>query len=129
MTMTDATKTSLTDLDFSAALTHIKHGELAARAGWNGKDMFVFLVPGSTFMVNRPPLLGIYQSDTQINYHAHIDMKTADGMVVPWMASQSDLLDHDWTILSRRPQEMSPQPTMPLADHPSEDQSGEIKDE
>ena len=27
-----------------------------------------------------------------VNYHAHIDMKTADGTIVPWVASQSDLL-------------------------------------
>jgi len=66
------------------------------RKDWNGKDMFIFLVPDSTFKVNRPPLLGIYPEGTEINYHAHIDMKTADGMVVPWLASQTDILAEDW---------------------------------
>jgi len=37
--------------------------------------MFVFLVPGSVFKVNRAPLLGIYPEGTEINYHAHVDMK------------------------------------------------------
>jgi hypothetical protein len=67
--------------------------------GWNGKRMFLFLVPGSTFKVNRPPLLGIYPEGTEINYHAHIDMRTADGKIVPWLASQTDLLADDWSIV------------------------------
>lgn len=83
-------------LTFSQALEHIKNGVRMQRTGWNGKGMFVFLVPGSTFQVNRPPLLGIYPEGTTINYHAHIDMRTADGTIVPWLASQTDLLANDW---------------------------------
>ena len=85
-------------MTFSEALERIKYGERLARTGWNGKGMFVFLVPGSTFEVNRPPLLGIYPEGTEINYHAHIDMRTADGTVVPWLASQTDLLAEDWEV-------------------------------
>lgn len=87
-------------MDYSDALRHIKAGHKAARAGWNGKGMFVFLVPGSTFRVNRPPLLGIYPEGTEIRYHAHIDMKTADGQVVPWLCSQTDMLAEDWEVVS-----------------------------
>ena len=86
-------------MDFRAALSVIKQGGKVARAGWNGKGMFLFLVPGSTFQVNRPPLLGIYPEGTEINYQPHIDMKTADGTVVPWLASQSDLLAEDWIVV------------------------------
>jgi hypothetical protein len=84
---------------FSVALMALKGGEKIRRRGWNGKDMFLFLVPGSTFKVNRPPLLGIYPPDTEIQYHGHIDMKTAQGYVVPWIASQADLLEEDWEVL------------------------------
>jgi Protein of unknown function (DUF2829) len=86
-------------MDFSAALLALKSGKLVARAGWNGKGMFLFLVPGSRFSVNRPPLLGIYDEGEVVDYHAHIDMKTAQGYVVPWLASQSDLLDEDWEVV------------------------------
>lgn len=86
-------------LNFGEALTAIKEGKKVRRSGWNGKDMFIFLVPGSTFKVNRPPLLGIYPEGTEIQYHGHIDMKTAQGYVVPWLASQADLLDEDWEII------------------------------
>ena len=89
-----------TELSFGLALIALKQGKKVARAGWNGKDMFLFLVPGSTFKVNRAPLLGIYPEGTEINYHAHIDMKTADDKVVPWLASQTDVLADDWYVLA-----------------------------
>ena len=75
------------------------HGKKIARAGWNGKGMFLFLVKGSVFKVNRPPLLGIYPEGTEINYCPHIDMKTADGKVVPWLCSQTDADAEDWEIV------------------------------
>lgn len=83
---------------FGWALEQLKRGERVCRNGWNGKGMFLFLVPGSTFKVNRPPLLGIYPEGTTINYHAHIDMKTATGEIVPWLCSQTDALAEDWTL-------------------------------
>jgi hypothetical protein len=86
-------------VDFSKALTEIKGGRRLARGGWNGKDMFIFLVNGSNFKVSRAPLLGIYPEDTEVSYHSHIDMKTAQGYVVPWLASQVDLLAEDWVIV------------------------------
>jgi hypothetical protein len=86
-------------MDFSEALIMVKAGHKIARKGWNGKDMFLFLAPGSVFKVNRHPLLGIYPEGTEIEYHAHIDMKTAQGYVVPWLASQPDLLTNDWEVV------------------------------
>ena len=86
-------------MDFSFALFALKEGNKIAREGWNGKGMFLFLVQGSTFQVNRAPLLGIYPEGTTVNYQPHIDMKTADNSVVPWVASQSDLLAEDWVLV------------------------------
>lgn len=85
---------------FSVALEELKSGKKVSRAGWNGKGMFVFLVQGSTFKVSRAPLLGIYPEGTEINYHAHIDMRTADGQIVPWLASQTDVLAEDWEVVA-----------------------------
>lgn len=86
-------------MNFGEALERVKQGDRAARLGWNGKGMFIFLVPGSTFQVNRPPLLGIYREGTEVNYHPHIDMRTADNKIVPWLASQTDMLAEDWLIV------------------------------
>ncbi len=84
---------------FGEAIEALKQGFKVQREGWNGKGMFLFLVPGSTFKVNRPPLLGIYEEGKEINYCPHIDMKTADDKVVPWLASQTDVLAEDWLII------------------------------
>ena len=86
-------------MNFGSALQALKNGQKVAREGWNGKGMFLFLVPGSVFKVNRAPLLGIYPEGTEINYRPHIDMKTVDGEIVPWVASQTDVLAEDWVIV------------------------------
>lgn len=86
-------------MNFSQALEEIKGGNRVSRSGWNGKGMFVFLVNGSKFTVNREPLLSIMGEGTEVKYHAHIDLKTADGQVVPWICSQTDMLAEDWVVV------------------------------
>lgn len=86
-------------MDFGDALAALKQGNCVARHGWNGKGMFLYLVSGSRFPVNRAPLLGLFPEGTVIDYRAHIDMRTAQGDNVPWVASQSDLLADDWTLV------------------------------
>lgn len=83
-------------MDFGDAIRHLKNKGRVAREGWNGKGMFLFLVPGSVFSVNQEPLLSIMGEGTEVQYHSHIDMKTAQGYVVPWLASQADMLADDW---------------------------------
>ena len=83
-------------MDFGDAIRALKAGKRVAREGWNGKGMFLFLVNASTFTVHREPLLSIMGEGTQAQYHAHVDMKTAQGYVVPWLCSQADMLAEDW---------------------------------
>lgn len=87
------------NISFSLALENLKLGKRVAREGWNGKGMFIFLVDGSTFQVNRAPLNKFYEEGTEVNYHAHVDMKTAEGQVVPWLCSQTDMLANDWVVV------------------------------
>lgn len=82
--------------NFSTALEGVKKGERWARAGWNGKGMFIYLVAGSHFKVNRAPLNRHFSDGTDMQYHAHVDMFTAQGYAVPWVVSQADLLADDW---------------------------------
>jgi len=83
-------------MTFSEALIALKNYSTLRRKGWNGKGMRIFLVDGSTFLVNRPPLLGIFEEGHRVDYNAHIDMQKADGTIEPWIASQGDLLADDW---------------------------------
>lgn len=86
-------------MNFPRALEMLFSGEKLTRTGWNGKDMYIYQVPGSVFNVNRPPLLGIYPEGTEIKYHPHVDMKTVDGSCVPWTPSQQDIFATDWQIV------------------------------
>ncbi len=79
-------------MNFSEALEHIKKGH-------NGKGMFVYLVSGSEFTVNREPLNKIYEEGTIIKYRPHIDLKAADGTCGVWSISNNDALADDWEIL------------------------------
>jgi hypothetical protein len=87
----------MTGMTFGAALEQVKKGKRMRRLGWDS-DEFIFLVPGSTFKVNRPPLLGIYPEGTEVKYHAHIDRHCRDGQIMPWVPNQPDLLDDDWEV-------------------------------
>jgi hypothetical protein len=85
---------------FSWALEQLKAGGRITRGGWNGKNMWLVLVPGSeqvTFTEGSP-----YQKAglVQANINPHIDMFTAQGTMQPgWLASQTDLLAMDWQIM------------------------------
>ena len=84
-------------MNFGQALEAMKAGRCVARSGWNGKGMFLFLVPGSTFAVSEGrPMASFFPVGTQISYHAHIDMKAADGSVFAWNPNNLDLLADDW---------------------------------
>lgn len=77
-------------MDFSSALQKIKAGEQVQRQGWNGKGMFVFLVPENFIVVNEQ------QVTTERKLSSFIAIKDAQDNLVPWFASQADLLAEDW---------------------------------
>jgi len=86
-------------MNFSDALELIKQGKKLAREGWNGANMFVCLVHGSEFEVNRAPLNVIYEMGTKIKYRPHIDLKAADGTCGVWSISNADALADDWVVV------------------------------
>lgn len=83
-------------MNFSQALDAIKQGKRLRRVGWNGPDQFVFLVAGSNFITNREPLLSILGEGVEVTYLPHIDIRTQQGTIVPWLASQGDMMAEDW---------------------------------
>lgn len=83
------------ELTFSTALALIQQGKRVRRREWKNARC-VFLVDGSTFNVNRAPLLGIFAEGTEIKYRPHIDMIGVDGSVGTWAPSMVDILAFDW---------------------------------
>jgi len=82
-------------LDFGGALVMLRDGKKVARAGWNGKGMFLLLIdPYHNDQYRIEELPGIV--GTPISF---IAMKTADNKLVPWLASQTDILAEDWTFV------------------------------
>ena len=68
-------------MDFGKALEMLREGKKVSRQGWNGKGMWICLQkPTETSKMTLP----------------YIYMYTADKNLVPWLASQTDLLAEDW---------------------------------
>ena len=71
-------------LDFGAALDALKQGKRVARDGWNGKGMWLELQrPDEHSKMKRP----------------YIFINPGAEWVVPWVASQNDLLCDDWRLV------------------------------
>lgn len=68
-------------MDFGKAVKDLKEGKRVYRDGWNGKGMWLELqVPDEHSKMTLP----------------YIYMKTVTGDLVPWIASQTDILSEDW---------------------------------
>lgn len=76
-------------MDIGVAIKWMRHGERVARKGWNGKGMWLAIVPPST--VDMKHHIG--------DMVPFVVMKTADDNLVPWLASQTDLLADDWEVV------------------------------
>jgi hypothetical protein len=93
-------------LSFGHALVALKAGKRVARAGWNGKDMWLCLGQGNDSL----PAAQFWNAHTRgfaednggsAKVLPYVIMKTADGSVLMgWLASQSDMLADDWTVLA-----------------------------
>jgi hypothetical protein len=91
-------------MSFGHALVMLKAGRKVARAGWNGKGMWLILVPGTGQVEPREGSPYAKAGIEVCDILPHIDMWTvnADGrraMLPGWLASQSDMLADDWAVV------------------------------
>lgn len=70
-------------MNFGEAIALLKVGELVQRDGWNGKGMWLALQRPETGSKMSLP---------------YIYMSTVKGELVPWLASQTDMLSEDWRV-------------------------------
>lgn len=84
-------------LSFSTALYALKEGYRVSREGWNGKGMWLYHVPANSYPAQTE--VAKRNLGEMVPYGAYLAMKTATGEVVPWLASQTDILAEDWQIL------------------------------
>ena len=88
-------------MNFGAAIEALKQGKKVARQGWNGKGMFLYYVSAGCYPVKMEAAKSIADENGMVEYGAYIAMKTAQGNVVPWLASQTDMLAEDWVIVEK----------------------------
>ena len=97
-------------LDFGRAIRALKAGKRVARAGWNGKGMFLWLLPAGQVpksAIHDPALRAVIDEHTEgdtFNALPSIRMWTRDstgrwGVLTGWLASQTDMLSEDWQII------------------------------
>jgi hypothetical protein len=86
-------------MTFGLAIEAMKMGFMVSRAGWNGKGMFVYYVGDDHYPAKSQAAKVFYGENGFVPYRAYIAMKTVDDVVVPWVASQTDLLADDWSVV------------------------------
>ena len=89
--MSNEQQTALTD--FGGAVYALKQGKKVARNGWNGKGMWLIHIVGEAV---AQAIADRYGDGNAIPVLDAIYMKTATGELVPWLASQTDVLAEDW---------------------------------
>lgn len=90
--------------DFGWAIRVLKDGGRVARKGWNGKGMYLWLLPAATIKAEwcrEPHLKAMAEANGgEIEALGSIRMMTADKKVLTgWLASQTDMLAEDWELV------------------------------
>lgn len=88
-------------LRFGDMLEQIESNKIITRTAWSKE--FIYLVQGSTFEVNRKPMLGIYDMGAKIKYRKHIDMCFSLGECGMWHPTQEDIFANDYYVLPGLP--------------------------
>lgn len=88
-------------LNFGLALEAVKRGKRAARYGWNGKGMYIFLAPGeSVDFYTHADMSELAAQPQPPEVGDMLVLRTAQANLQPgWLATQSDMLSDDWHIL------------------------------
>lgn len=82
-------------MNFGDALALMKAGQCVQRAGWNGKNMHIYLEDSFSF----PICDGVFKGQNR-QYEPVICMFTAQGKHQPgWLANQPDILADDWQVV------------------------------
>ena len=79
-------------MNFGQAIEALKEGKRVCRRGWNGKGMWLELQRPDPWSKMERPYIFIKPPDGADGFE--------NGGLVPWLASQTDMLGEDWMILT-----------------------------
>lgn len=88
-------------MNIGQAVELLKNGKFVRRSGWNGKGMYLWLLPATEVKAEwcrEPHLKAVAEENGgKINALGSVRMMTATKEVLTgWLASQTDLLADDW---------------------------------
>lgn len=83
------------NLSFGLAIEALKQGKRVTRPSWNGKGMWLVMVPPGHYDVGA----SILGSDVSVTYAPWVGMRTAQNVFTPWTPAQSDQLADDWQLV------------------------------
>lgn len=83
-------------MDFGAALVALKQGKKVWRGGWNGRGMFVYMVPANSYPATTAVAKEHFGGQL-VPYNAYLAIKNVNGTVSTWVPSVNDVLSEDWS--------------------------------
>ena len=86
-------------LTFGDALQALKAGKRVARAGWNGKGMFVYYVRAAAYLAQSAAAIEYFGKNAYVPYAPYLALKGVDEKVSTWVPSINDVLAEDWVVL------------------------------
>jgi len=86
------------EMSFGTAIEAAKRGYKVARSGWNGSNMFAYIVQADSYPAQNEAIKNCFVDD-MVPYSAYWALKTAQGYVTTWAPSGSDSLANDWGIV------------------------------
>lgn len=89
----------MTGLSFGQALEALETGNKLQRSGWNGKGMFVYLVPANKYPAQTEAAKSHFGQNAMVPYNAYFAIKNVDETVSTWVPSMNDCLAKDWAIV------------------------------
>lgn len=86
-------------MTFGDALVELKDGNRLERRGWNGKGMFVYLVPAASYPVQTGAAKAHFGEGSMVPYNAYFAIKNVNDTVSTWVPSVNDCLAEDWQVV------------------------------
>lgn len=84
-------------MNFGQAIEALKDGKKVSRAGWNGKGMFIYLVPADSYPARTEAALTHFGA--MVEYNPYFAIRNVNNTVSTWVPSVNDCLANDWEFV------------------------------
>lgn len=86
-------------MNFGDAIKELKLSKCLQRTGWNGKGLFIYLVPAASYPAQTGAAKAHFGEGAMVPYAAYLALKNVDETVSTWAPSINDTLAEDWQVV------------------------------